>query len=149
MILDTLQNAHHYETHHPLFAKAFKHLRELAARADLPDGRIELDGESLFALVVRGAGKPPDQVRNETHRRYIDIQFTTAGSDRIGWMPVTECRHPQGYDPDKDVEFYADIPRNWLVVGPGQFAIFLPSDAHAPMANTGQPVTKIVIKVEV
>jgi YhcH/YjgK/YiaL family protein len=149
MILDTLQNAHHYETRHPLFAKAFQHLRELSERADLPDGRIELDGESLFALVVRGIGKTPDQVRNETHQRYIDIQFSREGSDRIGWMPVTECRHAKGYDPDKDVEFYDDLPGNWLEVGPGQFAIFFPSDAHAPMANTGKDITKIVIKVAV
>jgi len=149
MILDTLQNSHPYETLHPLFAKAFKHLRELAARADLPDGRIELDGESLFALVVHGTGKTSDQVRNETHRRYIDIQFTKEGSDRIGWMPVTECQHPQGYDSEKDVEFYADIPRTWFELGQGQFAIFFPADAHAPMANTGLPITKVVIKVAV
>jgi len=149
MIQDTLQNSKPYESLHPLFAKAFNHLRELAARADLPDGRIELDGESLFALVVHGTGKTSEQVRNETHRRYIDIQFSREGSDRIGWMPVTECRQPKGYDPDKDVEFYADIPRTWFEVGPGEFAIFFPSDAHAPMANTGQPVTKIVLKVAV
>jgi biofilm protein TabA len=149
MILDTLQNAHHYEASHPLFAKAFKHLRELAVRDDLPDGRIECDGGSLFALVVRGTGKTPDKVRNETHRRYIDIQFTKDGSDRIGWMPVTECRDPQGYNEEKDVEFYTDTPPAWIEVGAGQFAIFYPSDAHAPMANTGKDLTKIVIKVAV
>lgn len=149
MILDTLKNSQPYETLHPLFAKAFKHLRELAKREDLPDGRIALDGESLFAMVARGTGKTPDKVRNETHRRYIDIQFSAEGVDRIGWMPVTECRHPKGYDSDKDVEFYDDIPGTWLEVGPGQFAIFFPSDAHAPMANTGKDITKIVIKVAV
>lgn len=149
MILDTLQNSHHYETLHPLFGKAFQHLRELAGRENLPDGRIDLDGESLFAMVIRGSGKTPDEVRNETHRRFIDIQFGSEGVDRIGWMPVTECRHPKGYDSDKDVEFYDDVPGTWLELGPDQFAIFFPSDAHAPMANTGKELTKIVVKVEV
>ena len=88
-------------------------------------------------------------MRNETHRRYIDIQFSAEGVDRIGWMPVTECLHPQGYDSEKDVEFYDDIPGTWIEVGPGQLAIFFPSDAHAPMANTGKDMTKIVIKVAV
>ncbi|MEX1119839.1 MAG: YhcH/YjgK/YiaL family protein [Terrimicrobiaceae bacterium] len=148
MILDTLQNSRPYESLHPRFGAAFKHLRELAARDDLPDGRIECDGESLFALVSRGTGKTMDKVRNETHRRYIDIQFIKHGSDRIGWMPVTDCRHPQGYNEEKDVEFYTDTPPAWIEVGAGQFAIFFPSDAHAPMANTGRDLTKIVIKVE-
>ena len=149
MILDALQNAHLYETLHPLFPKAFQHLRDLTARTGLPDGRVEVDGESLFALVVRGTGKTPDKVRNETHRRYIDIQFSAEGVDRIGWMPATDCRHPKGYDSVKDVEFYDDIPDTWFEVGPYRFVIFFPSDAHAPMANTGKYVTKIVIKVAV
>jgi biofilm protein TabA len=149
MILDSLNNSQCYEALHPVFAKAFRFLRELSARDDLPDGRIECDGDSLFAMVVCGTGKTADKVRNETHRRYIDIQFTKDGSDRIGWMPVTECRHPQGYNAEKDVEFYTDIPSAWIEVGTGQFAMFFPADAHAPMANAGIELKKIIIKVEV
>lgn len=149
MILDNLSDSAHYENSHPLFAAAFAHLRALAARANLPAGRIELDGERIYAMVAHGAGKARDAARTETHRRYIDIQYTLSGSDLIGWMPASECRHSTGYDDAKDVEFYTDRPEVWFGVKAGQFAIFLPHDAHAPMANEGQPISKIVLKVAV
>jgi len=149
MILDHIITSAHYETLHPQFPAAFARLGELSSHADLPDGRIDLDGERLYAIVVNGHGKTKGAARTETHRRYIDTQYTAAGSDLIGWMPVGDCREPLGYDEAKDVEFYRDIATQWIDVPAGQFAIFLPRDAHAPMAGGGSPVTKLVIKVAV
>lgn len=149
MILDHITHSTNYETLHPQFPAAFAHLRELSARAELPDGRIDLDADRLYAIVVNGHGKTKGAARTETHRRYIDIQYTAAGSDLIGWMPVVDCREPLGYDDAKDVEFYRDIATQWIEVPAGQFAIFLPHDAHAPMAGNGGAVKKIVIKVAV
>lgn len=149
MILDDLANSAHYENLHPLFPQAFAHLRRLAGESELPEGRIELDGERIYAMVGNGTGKPRDNARTETHRRYIDIQYVVCGTDLIGWMPVSGCRQPEGYNETKDVEFYLDRPVAWFGLESGQFAIFLPHDAHAPMANEGRPVLKIVVKVAV
>ncbi|MDP3851804.1 MAG: YhcH/YjgK/YiaL family protein [Luteolibacter sp.] len=150
MILDHLANSARYESLHPLFPAAFAHLRELAANKNLGEGRIEFDGDRLHAMIARGTGKPEGQARMETHRRYIDIQYTLEGCDLIGWLPVTECEGAEGYNETKDLEFYANMPATcWLKVKAGHFAVFHPSDAHAPMANTGQPIVKIVVKVAV
>ncbi len=150
MILDHLDNSARYESLHPRFPAAFVHLRELAAIKNLSEGRIEFDGDQLYAVVARGTGKPTGKARMETHRRYIDIQYTVEGSDLIGWLPVTECEGSEGYDETKDLEFHGSMPATcWLKVNPGHFAVFHPTDAHAPMANTGQPIVKIVIKVAV
>ena len=147
MIIDDLANSSRYEHLHPLFPLAFARLRQLAAQADLPDGGIEIDGERIHAGVTRRDGKPAAEARVETHRRYIDIQYVVDGMDRIGWMPVSDCRQPMGYDDGKDVEFYTDRPGMWFDLSAGQFAVFFPHDAHAPMANEGRPIVKIVIKV--
>ena len=149
MIIDDLANTALYEKLHPLFPQAFAHLRKLAAQEDLPDGRIELDGERIHAGMTRRDGKPADEARVEAHRRYIDIQYVVDGADRIGWMPVSDCHQPEGYNDEKDVEFYADRPDLWFDLAAGQFAVFFPHDAHAPMANEGRPIVKIVIKVAV
>ncbi|RPJ33418.1 MAG: DUF386 domain-containing protein [Verrucomicrobiaceae bacterium] len=149
MILDDLADSAVYEPLHPLFPQAFAHLRRLATQSDLPEGRVELDGERIYAMVGHAPGKPRDAARTETHQRYIDIQYAVQGTDLIGWMPVSDCRQPEGYNETKDVEFYGDRPTTWFELRGGQFAVFLPHDAHAPMANEGQSLVKIVIKVAV
>jgi len=147
MILDHIQHSSEYESLHPLFPEAFANLRRLANTPDLPDGRLDIDGDRLFALVMEGQGKSKASSRIEAHRRYIDIQYTSEGSELIGWIPLADCHHALGYDESKDVEFFDDVIRQWIAVPAGHFAVFLPHDAHAPMANDGEPVKKIVIKV--
>jgi len=149
MILDTLERAEDYAALNPLFAEAFRRLRELRTRRDLPVGRLELDGDRLYAVVVRGNGRAPADAPLETHRRYIDIQYTLAGADRIGWRAARDCARGRGFVAEKDCELYDDAPSAWLDVPAGQFAIFFPADAHAPMANPGAPTEKIVLKVAV
>ena len=59
------------------------------------------------------------------------------------------CQKPQGeYDAEKDIEFFEDVPDSYVTVLPGEFAVFFPEDAHAPLIGTGE-VHKVVIKVPV
>ena len=149
MIIDTMDNSNRYEALHPLFPKAFQRLKELIAQSDLPAGRVELDGATMFAMNVDGVGCPTDEAKLEAHRAYIDIQYTAAGSDHIGWSHLSAINGNEGYDQEGDVEFFSDTPQCWINVPVGHYAIFFPEDAHAPMANTGQPTRKIIIKIAV
>ncbi len=149
MILDTLQNSAAAEALHAHFPKAFARLRELALQSNLAEGRIDIEGDDIYAVVIKDICKSKDEARTETHRRYIDIQYTIDGVDLIGWMPASECVSPLGYDEQKDLEFYEDRPANWFEVKQGHFAVFFPADAHAPMANEGRALTKIVVKIAV
>ena len=56
--------------------------------ADLPDGRQEIDGERVFALVQRYETALSPAPRFECHRKYIDVQFLAAGEEVIGWAPA-------------------------------------------------------------
>ena len=49
-------------------------------------------------------------------------------------------------DAEKDVMFFADRPDAWTAVGPGAFAVYFPSDAHAPLVGSGD-LHKVVVKV--
>jgi biofilm protein TabA len=144
MILDHMGNAYRYAAAHPLFAKAFEVLRR-EDLLSLPAGRHEVDGERVYLVVVKadGAGRP--SVPLEAHRKYIDIQCVLSGVDEMGWRPLCQCAGGKGFDPDKDLEFFADSPAGWFSVRPGHFAVFFPSDAHAPGCGAG-PVHKIVVK---
>jgi biofilm protein TabA len=145
MILDHLNNQKPYAELHPGFAKAF----EFLARKDLaslPAGRHEVDGDRLYVVVVKGDGVGKEKAVLEAHRRYIDIQVALAGTDEMGWKPLSLCTGSKGFDSAKDLEFFTDRSLSWATVQPGSFAIFFPADAHAPGGGTG-PLHKIVVKV--
>jgi len=147
MILDTLENADLYASLHPAFAAAFAFLRR-PDLGSLEKGRNEVDGDRLYAMVVKGPGRGREGAKMEMHRKYIDIQFTFAGTDEIGWRTVAECVGGKGYDEAKDVELFDPAVDCWVKTKPGSFAIFFPEDAHAPMAGQGD-LHKVVMKVAV
>ena len=148
MILDTLGNAARYKALHRGFAGAFEFLEKTDLRA-LAEGRHPIDGDRMFAMMVRSRRKGKAGYVLEAHRRYIDIQFSLSGMDTIGWRSLRDCRKlKQAFDGKVDYLLYADKPATWFDLPPGSFAIFFPGDAHAPMCGTGN-LCKVVVKVAV
>ena len=148
MILDRIGNAERYVKLNAGFAAGFKFLRQAGVER-LAAGRHEIDGDRVYALVVKGKGRPRDEVKMETHRKYIDIQFIIGGTDEMGWKDAALCGKPSTpYDAAKEIEFFASKPDSWVTVGPGAFALFFPEDGHAPMAGVGD-IHKGVGKVAV
>ena len=148
MILDVVANEERLKQMHPGFGPALQYLRR-ASLGQLPEGRQEIDGSRLYAVVIRGQGRSQKGAKLEVHRRYIDIQYSVAGSDVIGWKPTATCRDPeQAYDEQKDLQFFRDAADSWVTIPAGSFGIFYPEDAHAPMAADGL-IHKVVVKVAV
>ena len=148
MILDSLPDYHRYLGVHPAFAKAFHFLvyTELAA---MTPGRHPIDGDRMYVSIDHRDGRGREGARLEAHRKYIDIQLTIAGPEEIGWAPLAICREPDGaFDDEKDIGFFATRPDTWLSVPAGRFAIFFPTDAHAPLAGRGL-LKKAIVKVAV
>lgn len=146
MILDHLDNSRRYANLHPGFQDAFAFL-ERKDLVELPPGKHPIKGERLYALVIKEDGRGREGARLETHKSYIDIQFTVAGMDDIGWKPAGQCAgEDKGYNPEKDIAFFTDKADAWITVLSGTFAIFFPEDAHAPLGGKG-PVHKVVVKV--
>jgi biofilm protein TabA len=151
MILDTLENASLYTGCHPLFARAFEFLRSAGNGDGLAECKTEIDGKQLFVMKVESPGKGKDLAALESHRDYIDIQYTAKGSDVIGWSPLASPEIQatgRGFNAEKDIEFYNATPKQWVDVPAGSFAIFFPGDVHAPLGTT-EPVTKLVVKVRI
>jgi biofilm protein TabA len=148
MIVDTLNEARSYFDMHPGMEAAFTFLRD-AVRTDPEPGEYEIDGRDVYAIVQDCVAKEPEDVRLEAHKKYIDIQLSLHGEDRIGWSPLNECTNVDHvYDPANDVELYTDTPQDWFMLKAEVFCILLPQDAHAPLAGTG-PSKKVVVKVAV
>ena len=148
MIIDTLQNAPKYLSAHPLFAQAFKYIRDTDL-ANAADGKSDIS-EGLKAIFSNAPGKTKEAscAKFECHNKNIDIQLCINGLETIGWKPREKCVTPNGeYNAEKDVQFYNDAPDTFFQLRDGQFAIFFPEDVHAPMIGEGT-IKKLVIKVK-
>lgn len=149
MIIDRIENASLYRSLSPRLAAAMDLLiaGELAGRND---GRYELDGDRLFAMVQTYSTRGLDQCRWEAHRRYIDVQWIVSGCEQMGWADVTSLQLAEPYSEEKDVAFFTG-QGSLVRASAGMFAIFFPHDAHMPCLADANPATvkKIVLKVHV
>lgn len=151
MILDSLDNAALHEGLHPSFPKAFAWLK--AFDPSTPDGRYEIGGPCLAAIVQRYETAPSPAKKWETHQVHGDIQYMVSGTELVGhaWRGKLSVLIP--YNPEKDAEFYEPpaSPSTLLKFEQGSFAVFLPHDIHQPgvMECTPAEVLKVVVKFRV
>jgi YhcH/YjgK/YiaL family protein len=148
VILDSLEHAALYGGLHRAFPKAFAWLASHDPAT--ADGRYEIDGPGLVAIVSRYRTAPAEEKKWETHRIHGDIQFMVEGSELIGYAKRDLLTVRTPYNPEKDAEFYeppAGIPSR-LRLDAGSFAVFLPQDGHQPGVQVAAPeaVHKVVIK---
>jgi biofilm protein TabA len=128
-----------------------KRALEYLAAADLntlEPGRYEIEGAEIFMKVTEGELKREEEASLEVHDKYIDVQVLIAGEvETMGWRERRECRVPRGpFDAEEDIRFFADRPQLFVGIRPGQFVVFGPEDAHAPMIGRGR-IKKAVVKV--
>lgn len=117
------------------------------------DGRLDIDGDSAFALVSRYTTKPESGSLPEAHKRYADIQFLLSGRELIIWWPLKGLTESVPYDEKRDIAFYTQPtePGTRVALAKGVFAAFMPQDAHMPQiacAEGAESVIKVVIKVD-
>ncbi|MFR5871384.1 MAG: YhcH/YjgK/YiaL family protein [Alistipes sp.] len=85
----------------------------------------------------------------EAHDRYIDVQIPlrVRGEERFGWRPRERCILPRGeFDEAADIVFFDDKPSCYVSLHPGEFVVFFPEDAHAPLIGSGN-VRKAILKI--
>ena len=150
MIFDLISNRSLYQGLSPRLSLGLDWLSRFEKTT--PDGRIELDGDRVFALVQSYETAPAAEKKFETHRDHIDIQFVAAGAEAMLCAPVGGLRVTTPYDPAKDAAFYSD-PAAYTSIHcePGSFTIFFPHDGHKGGCTSLRPsrVKKVVIKVRV
>ena len=146
MIADSLKNYNSYLSISPRLAKAFEFIlnNDLAS---FEDGRHDIDGDEIFAMISTPQLKRPEDAPVETHKKYLDIQLVLSGSERFGWIAAEELKDAAApFDVAKDICFWNDTPTMYFDLHEGQMAIFLPEDGHAPMIGSGS-IKKCIVKV--
>lgn len=150
MIVTDLKHIEYQVSMTAALRKAIEFLRRPDIH-NLADGRVDIDGQHVFALVQRYETVITDIPRFEYHRKYIDIQYIVSGKEVIGWVPAERMAVTEAYDLDKDICF-CTVPKGEITLvhlHTGQLAVFYPEDGHASKLAAGKPsrVVKIVVKI--
>jgi biofilm protein TabA len=149
MIIDRLENDSAALHLAPRLRHGLEWLRNRDLSA-LANGRHEIDGDHLFALVQEYTTRVTAECRWEAHRKYTDIQYVVRGDERMGYTNIAHTREQEPYDAERDVAFF-EAGTDFVTVRAGMFTVFAPEDVHAPGGAAGEPsvVRKIVLKVAV
>jgi biofilm protein TabA len=147
MILSELQSKNRYINLHPLFGKAFAFL-EKENLSQLPEGKLEIDGDDLFAIISKPGTSAEEIPKLEAHKKYIDIHFIIAGTELFGWKNLSDCKGVEGeFDFEKDYVLYNDQDFTNLLLNKNAFVVVYPEDAHSPGIKTEQ-LHKVVLKIK-
>lgn len=147
MIVDEIRNARLYAGMGRRIARALEWMAQTDLGALAP-GRVEIDGDRVFALVSDYTSKPREEGRWEAHRRYLDLQIVAAGIELIGYAPLTSLTAGE-YIAEKDI-VWLEGDGSLVTMTPGRFMLLWPGDAHMPglAAADPSPVRKVVVKIE-
>jgi len=142
MIVDSLANIGRYACLGPNYALAAQYL-QTADLSALPMGRTDVHGDDVYLMLADNYLDRTD-MGYEAHAVYADIQIILKGSERFGWGPTGDYAPLQG-----DFQTVDNVDGFAFTLREGQFALFLPTEPHAPGNPDGAPATcrKLVVKV--
>lgn len=110
-------------------------------------GRYEVVEDSILLIISENDLRSVDEAPLEAHNIYIDIQIVINGTESYGVRDRDMCScSKDGYDAERDIEFYDDKVSNIVTLVPDDFVIFFPEDAHAPLIGNGR-VKKAIFKI--
>jgi len=149
-VANRISDSARLECMHPLFKTAFRFLRETDL-ASLPVGKVEIDGDNVFAFVSTPELKPFAEQKVEAHRKYIDIHSPIVGEETIGSFVLTEKELALPFNEKDDYVLFPGKSEP-ITIRKGEFAIcFPPYGGHAPSAYLGErpkEFRKICVKIK-
>jgi len=130
-------------------APAFEYLQRTDLKT-LAVGRHEIDGHRMYITIAEATTRPLKNEKFETHRRYADVHYLISGAEVIGAARAADLKIATPYDAEKEAEML-DQPAEFrhIRLKPGNFAVFLPGQAHLPGCHENAPmqIRKAVVKV--
>lgn len=136
-----------YHTNKKLWDAAFTFLKDQNLD-DIQPGKYPIIGEEVFASVTEAPSKSKEEVKWESHKNYIDLQYIIKGKEIIGVADTSTATITKPYT--VDVINY-DAEGTYYTTEPGKFFLFFPNNAHRPLIKVEgyDVVKKIVIKIQI
>lgn len=149
MVFDSIENMNLYGNLNEGFKKALEFLSDTDF-SKMDEGRIDIDGDEVFALVQKYNTIDPEKGKWEAHKRYADIQYVFRGSEDFGFVNIEYLETTSDYDVENDIQ-WLEGDGDFLQLHEGEFVIVYPHEAHMPRLSIeeSEEVIKVVVKVAV
>lgn len=130
--------------------QAFEFIQSVSEQTE--ERRHEL-ANGMYANIESYPTKTLEKAIFESHREFIDIQFTIQGAEKIGFASIHDLEVKKAYNEKSDVIFYNHPKEIFSEVTnhEGYFTVLFPEDAHMPGLQLGsqQKIKKGVVKVPI
>ncbi|MBS1949227.1 MAG: YhcH/YjgK/YiaL family protein [Bacteroidetes bacterium] len=135
-----------YHRNPKLWDAAFAFLRDKDLDT-LSPGKYPIIGELVYANISEAPSHNKEDVKWESHKNYIDLQYIIKGKELIGIADTATATITKPYTPDA-INYTAE--GKYYIAGQGNFFLFFPNDAHRPTIKVAgyDAVKKIVIKIQ-
>ena len=112
----------------------------------LSAGKYPIIGDQVFASVTEAPSRNKEDVKWESHKHYVDLQYIIKGKEMIGVADTSTATIIKPYSPDV-INYSAE--GKYYIAEPGTFFLFFPNNAHRPTIKVDgyDLVKKIVIKI--
>ncbi len=140
---DSFYAAYHRNTNS--WDAAFAFLRNVNLK-ELRPGKYPIIGDEVFASVTEAPSHNKEDVKWESHKNYVDLQYIIRGKEMIGIADTSKATIVKPYSPDT-INYTAE--GKYYITEPDKFFLFFPNDAHRPTIKVEgyDIVKKIVIKI--
>jgi len=135
-----------YHRNKKLWDAAFLFLKTQDLTALTP-GKHPIVGDAVFANVTDAPSKEQEDVKWESHKNYVDLQYIIRGKEIIGVADTSAAIITQPYTVDV-INYTAK--GKYYTTDPHHFFLFFPNNAHRPTIKVKgyDVVKKIVIKIQ-
>jgi YhcH/YjgK/YiaL family protein len=135
---------------HPIINKAIEFISQTDF-STLTPGKYDIIPGKMFCLYQQMNTVPVEEMRAESHFKFVDIQYLLQGEETIGVARGT-AQHQVVEDraEQHDIVFYDKTDNeSFIHLLPDMFAVFFPEDIHRPCCQTHSPsfIRKAVIKI--
>ena len=135
-----------YHRNKKLWDTAFAFLRNQPLN-EIKPGKYPIVDDKVFATVTEAPSNKKEDVKWESHSKYIDLQYIIKGKELIGICDTSKASIIKAYTVDA-INYTAE--GNYYIAGQDSFFIFFPNNAHRPTIKIDgyDIVKKIVIKIQ-
>lgn len=135
---------------HPIINKGIEYITQTDF-STLTPGKFDIIPGKMFCLLQEMNTVPANEMRAESHFKFVDIQFLLQGEETLG-----VARGAAGHEvvedraDEHDIVFYQDTRNeSFIHLEPGMFAVFFPQDLHRPCCHSQREsfIRKAVIKI--